>query len=205
MALIQVNSQRTSFNEKNLLNLKSLIPQLQKQFPREKYQLSEFKINGIPVDYLTEDPKLVRPIEEDDIISISFEDISNPYTDMIADLSGLIDKLISQIKLICDSLQEDKMNQNSLAKVIDAVDLFIQSSNYLSVKLITDQDDIADYIPLKELQIHLLSIIKAIRSAYSKEDYIMLADLLEYELRDNLTQWKILILPILKQFAQSQY
>lgn len=205
MALIQVNSQRTEFNEKNLLNLKSLIPQLQKKFPREKYLLSEFIINGVPVDYHTEDPKLIRPIEQDDIISISFQDISNPYIEMISDLGGLVDKLVTQIKYICDSLQDDVINQNSLAKIIDAVDLFIQSSNYLSVKLISDNDDIADYIPLKELQIHLLSIIKAIRSAYSKEDYIMLADLLEYELRDNLTQWKILILPILRQFAQNQF
>ena len=165
MALIEVNSNKIAFNEKNLLNLKSLIPQLQKQYPSDKYCLSEFLINGQPVDYKTEDPKLVRPIEEDDIIKISFQNLSNPYLEMIYDLSGLIDKLTNQIKLICDSLEENTINQNSLGKIIDAVDLFIQSSSYLSTHLIDDPDEIVDYIPFKELQIHLLSILKAIRSA----------------------------------------
>jgi hypothetical protein len=40
-------------------------------------------------------------------------------------------------------------------------------------------------------------------SAKEKNDNIMLCDLLEYELIDNLTQWKIKILPELKKLKRT--
>ncbi len=53
------------------------------------------------------------------------------------------------------------------------------------------------------VKIHLLSILKAIQSASLSNDKVMLADLLEYELQDNLTQWKISAIPLLKQMIQA--
>ena len=41
--------------------------------------------------------------------------------------------------------------------------------------------------------------IKAINTAFKKNDIVMLQDLLEYELIDNLTQWKIQALPKIKK------
>ena len=43
--------------------------------------------------------------------------------------------------------------------------------------------------------------MKGIESAKNNNDYIMLNDLLEYELADNLTQWKLKILPRLKKIV----
>ncbi len=52
---------------------------------------------------------------------------------------------------------------------------------------------------IQKLEIHLLSVMKALLQAKEKNDTIMLCDLLEYELADNLTQWKIKVLPELKK------
>ena len=51
----------------------------------------------------------------------------------------------------------------------------------------------------QKLEIHLLSVVRSLLQAKEKNDSIMICDLLEYELIDNLKQWKIKILPELKK------
>jgi len=53
------------------------------------------------------------------------------------------------------------------------------------------------------LEIHLLSILRTLLPAKEKQDYVMLCDLLEYELVDNLTQWKTTAIPELKQLKSN--
>jgi hypothetical protein len=47
----------------------------------------------------------------------------------------------------------------------------------------------------KESHVHLLFIIKGMNQACQKEDALALEDLIKYELKDNLTQWKIDLIP----------
>jgi len=48
---------------------------------------------------------------------------------------------------------------------------------------------------IKESHIHLLFILKAMNQAQHKLDMVALEDLIKYELKDNLTQWKIDLIP----------
>lgn len=200
MATIEVNSHKFNLNERNYLNLKSLIPKLQKEFPIDQFSLHDFKINGQQIDINSEDPKLVRPIESNDYIQISFNSTQNIIADVLNDLTGLTDKVLNKIQQTAEEFKtdNDQTAMLQLSTIIDAVDLFIKTVNY-TYSTLSDKEDLEELLPIKELQIHLLSIIKAIHSANQKSDYIMLTDLLEHELKDNLTQWKILVLPILKQ------
>ena len=43
----------------------------------------------------------------------------------------------------------------------------------------------------KDSHIHLLFVMKAMNQAQQKQDRVALEDLIKYELKDNLTQWKI--------------
>lgn len=52
---------------------------------------------------------------------------------------------------------------------------------------------------LKESHIHLLFIMKGMVQAQSKQDYLALEELIKYELKDNLTQWKIDFIPQIKK------
>jgi hypothetical protein len=47
----------------------------------------------------------------------------------------------------------------------------------------------------KESHIHLLFIMKGINQAQQKGDNVALEELIKYELKDNLTQWKIDLIP----------
>ncbi len=52
----------------------------------------------------------------------------------------------------------------------------------------------------KESHIHLLFIMKGINQAHQKGDLVALEDLIKYELKDNLTQWKIDLIPQAKRY-----
>jgi hypothetical protein len=52
---------------------------------------------------------------------------------------------------------------------------------------------------VKNSHIHLLFVLKGINQAQLKNDELILEDLIKYELKDNLTQWKINLIPTIKR------
>lgn len=90
-------------------------------------------------------------------------------------------------------------------ETIDILDLFIQLFSKINSTLGRNLgEDKVDKKDIQNLEIHLLSILKALIPAKEKGDIIMLCDLLEYELIDNLTQWKIKVVPQLKALKKPQ-
>ncbi len=55
----------------------------------------------------------------------------------------------------------------------------------------------------RESHIHLLFVMKGINQAHHKGDLVALEDLIKYELKDNLTQWKIDLIPQAKRFMSA--
>jgi stress response protein SCP2 len=203
MATLEVNKNSMYFDSKDYLNLKSLLPKLQKEFPIDLYTLGYFLINGRPVDINSEDPSLIRPISDEDLIQINFDEKKTFMSDIIFETHELANKIIKQVLHTSELLQNGE-NDKDLSKItitIQAVDTFIQSISFI-MKNIKDTESNFHSLPFKQLHIHLLSVMKAINTAQNTQDYIMLADLLEYELKDNLTQWKILIMPTLRKQTQ---
>jgi len=199
MAIIEVNQQKITFDQNSYLNIKSFIPKLQKEFPIEDYALDFFRVNGHSVDINSEDPLLIRPINDQDHIQISFHQNRVNIKNIIVDLGLLIDRILSKIEKCASDFKDDDqiINDVNLSQIIEGVDTFINTVKHILADHATKHEHYEN-LPIKELQIHLLSVLKAINSVFQKDDLIMLTDLLEFELKDNLTQWKILILPTLK-------
>ncbi len=198
MATIEVNQQKIKFNENDYLNLKSLLPKLQKEFPIDQFQIAYFKVNGRNIDLSGESPELIRPISRADHIEIAFDKNKDVVNEIMSDVNDLIDRLLGKIAQCSNELKNDEVliAQVGLGQVIDGVNTFIKAIHHIiSTKFSAEESD----LPIKELQIHLLSIMKAISNAHKVQDLIMLTDLLEYELKDNLTQWKILVIPNLRK------
>ncbi|MEA9354699.1 hypothetical protein SHI21_00685 [Bacteriovorax sp. PP10] len=126
-------------------------------------------------------------------LNLAFESIESCF--------GYVDYITAQIHKLIENYNQGNMdlaNQN-FVEVIELMDLYIQlvSRVYrvLRVEIPTMHKDES----IQKLEIHLLSVMKALLQAKEKNDTIMLCDLLEYELADNLTQWKIKVLPELKK------
>jgi hypothetical protein len=127
-------------------------------------------------------------------LQIAFESIDSCF--------GYIDHITAKIQFLIGLYNTGELNlaNEALIEVVDLMDLYIQliSKVYNVIRLNLNGQSFKDE-GIQKLEIHLLSIIKALLSAKEKEDIIMLCDLLEYELIDNLTQWKIKALPELRK------
>jgi hypothetical protein len=127
-------------------------------------------------------------------LELAFESIDSCF--------GYVDYITAQIqKLIAfyNAGENDQANA-TFVEVVEVMDLYIQliSKVYRVIRTNLQGQSFKDE-SIQKLEIHLLSVIKALLQAKEKEDIIMLCDLLEYELIDNLTQWKIKVLPELKK------
>lgn len=127
-------------------------------------------------------------------IDLAFDALnsSGAYIDVI---SGKIQDLLA--------LYNENKTEAANAKfgeVIEIMDLFVQLMSKIN-RTIRDElkDKYVKSATIQNLEIHLLSVLKALIPAKEKDDVIMLCDLLEYELIDNLTQWKIKAIPELKR------
>ena len=111
-----------------------------------------------------------------------------------------IEIIMSQIKAFSKNGRD-----RELAQIIEMLDLFIDLSCHVYKTL--EEHYLMETKSKKVMQnliIHLLSIFKSIIIARDKKDLIMLSDLLNYELLDNMAQWKIKILPDIKRFKKKQ-
>jgi uncharacterized protein YpiB (UPF0302 family) len=127
-------------------------------------------------------------------VELAFEalDSCNDYIQI------LTEKTMSLTRLYQENKAEEANDEFS--EMIDILDLYVQlfakihstlKRNFKGAFTHTEE--------IQKLDIHLLSVLKALIPAKEKGDIIMLCDLLEYELVDNLTQWKINIVPALKK------
>lgn len=136
----------------------------------------------------------ISKLNRNSSLELAFESIDSCF--------GYVDHITQQIqKLITVYNQGDTEAANSaFVEVIELMDLYIQLISRVyrvlrtELKTMSFKDE-----SIQKLEIHLLSVMRALLQAKEKDDVIMLCDLLEYELIDNLTQWKIKILPELKK------
>ncbi len=127
-------------------------------------------------------------------LELAFESIDSCF--------GYVDYITSQIQKLIAFYNAGEMDQAnaSFIEVVDLMDLYIQLISKVYKVIKTElQGQVVKDEGVQRLEIHLLSVIKALLQAKEKNDVIMLCDLLEYELVDNLTQWKIKVLPELKK------
>jgi hypothetical protein len=135
-----------------------------------------------------------REINSNGTLNLAFESVDSAF--------GYIDYIISQVQVLIGHFHSGNTaaTNSQFAEVADLMDLYIQLMSRIYNVI---RDNVPDQAfkneNIQRLEIHLLSIMKALLSAKEKNDNIMLCDLLEYELIDNLTQWKIKILPELKK------
>lgn len=97
--------------------------------------------------------------------------------------------------------QREYHTNHRLSQLSSEVGHFVELTTLLA-RLVTLKTNVT--IPdIKESHLQLLFIFKAINQAQTKNDSTALEELIKYELKDNLTQWKILFIPQLKKLLNS--
>lgn len=203
MTTITVNNQRfNNQNEKNA-TINELMDLLLEKHLSNQEVITGISINGkmLAVDeentFMPQDINLFEQIDfkVQSTLDLAFEALNS--------CSGYIDVVSEKIYELVALYQANQIEEahHKFGDVIEIVDLFVQLITKIHRTLKVQIG--ADYKKsqsIQNLEIHLLSVIKGLLPAKQKNDWIMLCDLLEYELIDNLTQWKIKAIPELKNY-----
>ncbi|MFZ4712998.1 MAG: hypothetical protein ACOYL6_04785 [Bacteriovoracaceae bacterium] len=120
----------------------------------------------------------------------------------LLDKSSLyLDQLIDKTSKVSAFYAQGLIDQADLIflDLMDTMDIFIElMTNIHRTVRIELSAKMSSGKSFHDLEIHLLSVLKAVLKAKEKQDIIMLYDLIEYELLDNLKQWKIIAIPELR-------
>lgn len=123
-------------------------------------------------------------------------------SDFLGQAIGLSYDLLSDILQQINDLStfdpaRERVWNKQLSRITSDIGQFVEVTT-LSAKLLMKKKKF-ELPAIKESHIHLLFVMKAVNQAQLKQDAVVLDDLIKYELKDNLTQWKIDLIPQLKK------
>jgi predicted lipoprotein len=201
MPSILINNKSESIDVNNYRNLTELLPAIKESYIHDGESLTSISVNGVNVIKNNQSEFFNKPMDEINSIEISITNKNNILLDSIDSFQSYIDQLFNKITLASKFLKNEQYNLGDtiLMDITETIHTFISLISEVHKNLIVDSDlKLKSGTTIKQLEIHLLSVIKAILFAKKKNDNVMLIDLLEHELKDNLTQWKILAIPQIK-------
>ncbi len=113
-----------------------------------------------------------------------------------------INQIIFSLRDVCKKYQSGEVNKGheEFCHAVELIDLYTKLNGLIlkTYTRIIPQFDL-DKEMIAEQELRLLSILKAVLNAKERQDLANLCDLLEYELIDNLTMWKVKVIPELKR------
>lgn len=132
----------------------------------------------------------------------TFGEMDAMLSDSLSVSLELLTDIIAQINSIETFIPEKEFHWNQqLMTMSSDITNFVEVTTLIS-KILTAKKKMT--IPaIKQSHIHLLFVIKGINQAQQKHDSLVLEDLIKYELKDNLTQWKIDLIPLIKRQLNS--
>jgi hypothetical protein len=206
MAQITINHENFEHTTNSETTINEVLDQILHQFAGKEKVVTNIHINGECLSVENEHEFLEKPaasFNEIDFTVISSLDLAYEALD---DCAGYIDNVIEKIAQLTVLYTENKAAEANqmFTEVVEIMDLFVQLMTKIHSTIRRQHPErLQANKTLQALEIHLLSIMRALLPAKEKEDIIMLCDLLEYELVDNLTQWKIQAIPALKKVSDS--
>jgi hypothetical protein len=132
----------------------------------------------------------------------TFGEMDAVLSDSLSVSLELLTDIIAQINSIETFIPEKEFHWNQqLMTMSSDITNFVEVTTLIS-KILTVKKKIT--MPaIKQSHIHLLFVLKGINQAQQKHDSLVLEDLIKYELKDNLTQWKIDLIPLIKRQLNS--
>ncbi|MBI2521507.1 MAG: hypothetical protein HYV97_13905 [Bdellovibrio sp.] len=198
MANILINDQIAPELSK-FTDLETLINQISLSGQTDDKYIAEVKVNGGAVDLLVE--HISERLNETDTVSFKLLTSIELAFEVIESTHKYIECIIKKIDEVVISCSKGDINElnTCFTEVIELVDIFTQ----LITKTISTfrQSDLIEretQVEIHEIESQLLMILKGLLNAKELNNVSMLCDLLQYELIDNLTRWKIQIFSKIK-------
>lgn len=123
-------------------------------------------------------------------------------TDSIGITLEFLSDILLDIHLIGPFEEHRQLSWNrQITELTADISKFVELTTLLSKTIMKRKGHTLEGI--KESHINLLFILKAMNQSQTKNDYLALEELIKYELKDNLTQWKIDLIPQIRKLLNS--
>ncbi len=202
MPLITINDKKLSSQIIPQSSINDVMNMILDDSTNEHEVITNVSIDGKEID--ADDQLLVTEISHYNHIDFTTKSAVELAFEAIDSCKEYIDVIIAKIYRMADCYKaNDHIAANRLfAELVDIIDLFLQLQSQINVVL--KQRFPKQYKKseaTQQLEIHLVAVLKSLIPAKESNDIIMLCDLLEYELTDNLLQWKSKVLPNLAKLG----
>lgn len=147
---------------------------------------------------------MIITIKDDFMSGTTFS--SNEKVNFLSDCVLLSQELLSDILFSINhftefSLKNEFAVNRQLTQLTSDISQFVELTSLLAKLL---QSTLKQTLPeIKDSHVHLLFILKGINQARINQDFVALEELIKYELKDNLTQWKIDLIPQTKRLLNA--
>lgn len=188
--MIVVDGQKVNLEVKNFANLEDL---LVKVMGRDEFQeriVTDVYVNDEIFSELY--PHQAEDVEVDEIEKIEIKTM--PITQMASEMVKELDKVL---ELLAKGGKEvaELFRQGSDFEALDMYQDFLQVlQDLMGILNVFRQEGLVSEIPSLQASIETLSnLFSELMDAQEQEDWILLADLLEYDLLPHLEEWKNVI------------
>lgn len=175
--------------------LKDLISRIEAEFSQKGEVICEIRVNGVLLSEADESKYASQPSTEIREIAIS----SNAPLNLIADAIKSALVLIPDLDKSCLSTSEQfrgadlNQAQRSFHECLEGVQWLIDTLIHVRGAASGIQKPIAQPERWFEAEKLITRVVRELSEAYSGDDYVLVADLLEYELTGALSIWKTTI------------
>ncbi len=167
--------------------------------------ITSITIDGQKMDINKDKERFTQPINSFQSIDFFVQSRKDMIINALSSCAEYIDVINENIaelsQLYAQNLLADA--NNKFGEIIEHIDFFVKLMAQI-------KNTIRNHFPttikesaiIQTLELHLTAILKSLVPAKEKDDIIMLSDLLEYELVDNLNQWKEKGIPELQNLKE---
>ena len=208
MAVIYLNEEQ--LNDENIFSMtvyKGMEYLLSKHI-NERDVISNIEIDGVMVDEKEEKLLFSKKIKEFEKITFILKDRVDLVKSSLKSSGTYIEKMIAHISILLEKYHENKADDyNQLfLDLLDQLNLFFDLMVGISKVLKQEHPkDMRENVSYQSIEKELVSILKKVMIAKEKNDLVLVNDLIEYELTENLRQWKVVAIPYFLEYSYPSF
>lgn len=176
-------------------SLKDLISRLEDEFQGRGEVICEIRVNGMVVHEKDESTFAQSAMEEIESLSIASE---RPGDLILSTLGSALD-YVPRLHKACESTAElmrgsdSRLAQMNFTELLDGCQWLVDTVVYLRSAADSVGNPIKDQLAWRTAEGRFAIIVGDILAAFQKKDFVLVADLVEYDLFNHLEEWSNVI------------
>lgn len=206
MEVLNFNKAEIENKYKACDNLKELIHRLEDEVSASGKVICKISVNGLALSEQDEDKFATTRMAEIESIQLQVNNVDDVVSTTILLLKDFIANTKAHSAFLSEKFRHsgETVGAHAFTELIQQVQNLIQALMALKPHLVdwsAQPEFEQDWV--KSVQ-HMLATLQELSVAYEKQDFVLVSDVLEYELDNSLDSWSVIINQIAAQSAASK-